>query len=159
MRKFIAAVALTVMTVCTAVSAQEVTDKISLANERGKVKEIVVTIEYPNGETKKVPLDFCLPNQYQNVELIAFGDHAVRVVEAGTAALYPHLGNTATKIWNNKVKPDDPYLPTYLLLSRPEVAKKQALTLNTQTSSVKVIRGANGPTMMASCGGYNHDPD
>ena len=141
---------------------------VSTVNEtkvnRAKVVGITIELELPSGEILVLDdLDFCTPGGFYNgVEALVFGDEAVKVMQAGMSALYPKVGDSVSQMWNNKVNPEDPRLPTFLMIKPPEnkLSKTKGGANKSYSgvfrSSAKVKAVGNAPVLMATCGGYNH---
>jgi len=136
---------------------------------RAKVVNIIMELELPDGSTVMVDnIDFCTPGGFYNgVEAVVFGDEAVRVMQAGMAALYPKVGDSINQLWENKSHANDPRLPTFLMIKPPEnnlnaidnKSKGDAKEPVTFGSSAKVFKlNDKTPIVMSSCGGYYH-PD
>ncbi len=133
--------------------------------KRAKVVNIAVELRMPDGSSLSVDnMDFCTPGGFYNgVEAIVFGDEAVRIMQAGMAALYPHVGDNVYRLWNNKANEGDPRLPTYLMIKAPGAHnnnKGEANASNNRFGSSAKVYSANSstPTIPSSCGGYNHPP-
>lgn len=134
---------------------------------RARIVNMIVELELPDGSTVVVDnMDFCTPGGFYNgVEAVVFGDEAVRVMQAGMAALYPKVGDSINQMWQNKNNADDPRLPTYLMIRAPESANKLAKLKGEARptvefgSSSKVLKiDDKTPVVMSTCGGYYH-PD
>lgn len=141
-------------------------DKEQLA--RAKVVNMTVELKLPDGSLLTVDnIDFCTPGSFYNgVQAIVFGDDAVKIMQAGMAALHPHVGDSVLKTWNNKVNENDPRLPTFLMITSPEAITKKVKPKGEAEkvgvpfrSSAKLLGyGGQTPGIMATCGGYNHPP-
>jgi len=165
--------ALSVMTTSAATDSVVTSDQAvaKVANKaqvnRAKVVHISVELELPDGERITVDnIDLCTPDSFYNgVQALVFGDEAVKVMQAGMAALYPKVGDSVYQMWNNKVNPDDPRLPTFLMIKPPESNQhklkggaSRSSFRGVLRSSAKVLGVEDAPVLMATCGGYNH-PD
>ncbi|PCI62027.1 MAG: hypothetical protein COB35_04930 [Gammaproteobacteria bacterium] len=160
------------LTVFSAVSATVANEKqVAIQQlQRAKIVNMVVELKLPDGSHITVNnMDFCTPGGFYNgVQALVFGDEAVKVMQAGMAALYPKVGDSINRMWNTKSNPDDPRLPTYLMIREPVNSKhnkKVKGDANKQLigrfkSSAKILKiDDNTPIIMSTCGGYNHPDD
>lgn len=165
-----------IATAASAVEAKEAqlnnTDKPTLkqvvTRNRAKIVNMTVELELPDGSIMTVDnMDFCTPGGFYNgVEALVFGDDAVKIMQAGMAALYPKVGNGVDDMWQTKSDADDPRLPTYLMIRAPESKNALAMANGKQGaakptvsfgSSAKILKiDEQTPIVMATCGGYNH---
>jgi len=172
-----AVVALTLLS-AVAVSSAMANDAVNntlidASQQRAKIVNMVVELKLPDGSHITVNnMDFCTPGGFYNgVQAIVFGDEAVKVMQAGMAALYPKVGDSVNRMWNTKSNPNDPRLPTYLMIREPENSKHKNRKQNRVKgdannkligrfkSSAKILKiDDNTPIIMSTCGGYNH-PD
>ena len=140
---------------------------------RAKVVKMTVELELPDGSTMVVDnMDFCTPGGfYKGVEGVVFGDEAVKIMQAGMAALYPKVGDKINQMWNNKNHPEDPRLPTFLMIKAPEkttdiynkkfkrkgAANEDLPMAFRSTASLMKVDNLT-PMVLSTCGGYNHPP-
>lgn len=131
---------------------------------RAKIVNMIVELELPDGSTELVDnIDFCTPGGFYNgVEAVVFGDEAIKIMQAGMAALYPETGDTVNQMWTNKSNPGDLRLPTFMMIKSPEstLAKSaQGVAISDKTfgSSAKVYKlDDKTPMLVSTCGGYRH---
>ncbi|WP_246128640.1 hypothetical protein [Pleionea sediminis] len=136
----------------------------SVAEDRAEVADMSANLLLPDGSYLQVEVFTECALGGTNVGALLFSDEQVDDYAAGLTAKYgSQYGDLLRQTWATKRNPEDPRLPTYIVVFK---SQSEANDNNTQKALSGVSRSQEAgsttreavPTFIGNCGGSVHPP-
>ena len=128
------------------------------AADRATVADMRAKLALPDGSNLHVEVFNTCSDGSTNVGALLFSQQQVDIFAAGLDALYgTEVGNNVRQQWSVKANPEDPRLPTYLVVLNSGTSSSVS-SKTTTTTSYKEYPTYTPPITFGNCGGSVHEP-
>ncbi|WP_144394813.1 hypothetical protein [Pleionea sediminis] len=130
-----------------------------LATDRAKVADMSASLLLPDGSYLQVDVFTECTDGGSNVGSLLFDDQHVELFAKGLDAEYgERYGNMLRSAWANKKNPDDPRLPTYIVVFKSGTDTNEKMVSKSLHSIEEAETQSSAPSFIGNCGGYVHKP-
>lgn len=138
-----------------------------MAENRAEIQHLTANLKLPDQSSLTVDMSFDCGSMYNRTAMIVTSRQGAELLAVAYEALYgPAAGAAVMAKWNNKDKPQDPRLPTFIIVTPPEgkVYRTESVkggtknNATTEAASTMKIRQVefSAEEIRSSCGSSNH---
>jgi hypothetical protein len=138
-----------------------------MAENRAEIQHLTANLKLPDQSSLTVDMSFDCGSMYDRTAMIVTSRQGAELLAVAYESLYgPAAGAAVMAKWNKKDKPQDPRLPTFIIVTPPE--GKVYRTDNTKTNTKNATTTESAPVMKmrqaefsadeirSSCGSSDH---
>jgi hypothetical protein len=110
----------------------------AMAENRAEIQHLTANLKLPDQSSLTVDMSFDCGSMYDKTAMIVTSRQGAEILAVAYEALYgPAAGAAVMAKWNNKDKPQDPRLPTFIIVTPPEGKVYRAEPVKSAVKSVK----------------------
>lgn len=155
--------------VAVALAGSLLFSSVVLAENRAEITHLTAILKLPDQSALTVDMSLDCGSRYERTALVVTSRQGAEILSTAWTALYgPEAGAAVMKQWETKTNPDDPRLPTFMIVTPPEgksyiaspktpasLSKRKMTTLS-DSAAVPVVEAARDSEILTTCGHKDH---